>query len=183
MDKNEKTEKNEKKKGVLLTRFLMGGFIVLFYLSLFLVESISRIDAGLVPLALLGSYGTALVFTGIRAKQLGRSGPGWVFGGFFSGLISSIVLFFIGKKPGLILEEQYKKKLEEASSRKVERAILACAKTNKGFVSVSNAALEANISMEEAQKVLDELVRKGYAQMEVKSSGVLMYTFPDFIED
>ncbi|MBN2444545.1 MAG: hypothetical protein JXJ04_24500 [Spirochaetales bacterium] len=180
MEKNEK-DSNTKTR---LTRIVLGAFTALFYGIFFFMDSLHlNIDAGIPLFAMWGIYIPAVVLTGFRAKQLGRSAGGWAVGSFFTGLIPSIVLLFLGKKKTVLIAETIQKQVKEADSRKVERAILAFAKENKGYVSVSNAALEAGITMEEAQKVMDELVKKGFAQLEVKSSGILMYVFQDFLED
>jgi predicted transcriptional regulator len=176
----------EEKKGnsaTMTTRILMGVFTVLAYGVMFFQDRLHINMDQIMSIFMLGFYIPAVVFTGIRAKQLGRSAGGWAIGSFFGGLIPSVVLFFLGKKPRLLLEEKYKKTLLENKQRKVEKAILSFAKQNKGYVSVSHAAIEAEISMEEAQKVLDDLVKKGFAQLEVKSSGTLMYVFQDFLDD
>ena len=63
-----------------------------------------------------------------------------------------------------------------------ERVILKLAKENKGVISVSDLALGADISIEEAQKHLDTLVSKGYAQLRVRKSGTLAYVIPDMAD-
>jgi predicted transcriptional regulator len=64
----------------------------------------------------------------------------------------------------------------------IERVILKIAKRNKGIVTASEAALEANISMEEAKKALDILVNKGFAEIRVRKSGVIVYTLPELMD-
>jgi hypothetical protein len=63
-----------------------------------------------------------------------------------------------------------------------EHAILTLAKRNKGVVTPSEAALEAHISLSDAQKKLDEMCRAGHAQMRVRKSGSVVYTFPEFMD-
>ena len=60
-----------------------------------------------------------------------------------------------------------------------ERIILKIAKENKGVLSVSEVALEANISIEEAKQILDTLVTKGFAELRVRQNGSLAYVIPD----
>lgn len=176
-------EEKKKKFQSLLTRILLGAFIILFY-GAFALQDILNIDIDKVMSVLMvGFYVPAIVFSGIRAKQLARPPAGWAIGSFFGLLIPSIVLFFLGKKPKALLEERLQKRLLENKQKKVEKAILSFAKQNRGFITVANAAMEADIPMEEAQKLLDEFVRKGFAQMEVKASGSLMYVFQDFLVD
>jgi len=64
----------------------------------------------------------------------------------------------------------------------LERTILRVAKNNGGIASVSDVALEADISMEEAKTALDLLTTKGFAELRVRQSGTLVYTFPEFMD-
>jgi predicted transcriptional regulator len=63
-----------------------------------------------------------------------------------------------------------------------ERIILRTAKKNKGIVTPGEAALEGNISLQEAKKYLDELAAKGFSELRVKQSGVVVYAFPEFMD-
>jgi predicted transcriptional regulator len=64
-----------------------------------------------------------------------------------------------------------------------ERVILRLAKTNKGVVTTSDLALEANIPIEEAKKALEDLLAKGFVELEVTKTGALVYTVPDMAGD
>ncbi|GHV75480.1 hypothetical protein AGMMS49942_03010 [Spirochaetia bacterium] len=64
----------------------------------------------------------------------------------------------------------------------VERTILRLAKQNKGVITASELALEANVSMDEAKKVLDTLVTKGFAELRVRKTGTLVYTLPELMD-
>ncbi len=64
-----------------------------------------------------------------------------------------------------------------------ERVILRHAKANNGMVTAGEVAIEADIPLEEAQKQLDSLAKKGIAQIRVRSSGVLVYFFPEFSKE
>lgn len=63
----------------------------------------------------------------------------------------------------------------------VERIILRLAKEKKGILTVSEAALEADIPIEEAKRTLDALVSRGFAELRVRKSGVLVYTIPELM--
>jgi len=63
-----------------------------------------------------------------------------------------------------------------------ERVILKIAKENKGILTVSEVALGANIPIEEAQKMLDALVTKGFAELRVRKSGSLVYVITDMAD-
>ncbi|GMO55440.1 MAG: hypothetical protein Ta2G_14610 [Termitinemataceae bacterium] len=64
-----------------------------------------------------------------------------------------------------------------------ERRILKTARKNKGIITPSILALDANISLDDAKKQLEDLVKKGHAEMRVKSNGTIVFTFADFMED
>jgi len=175
---------NKESKKIKVTHVLLSVFICLVY-GLFLIYDPSNthiIADSFIPVITFGFMITAVVLTGIRAKQLGRSAAGWAVGSFFTALVPSIVLLFLGKKKEKLLKEASEERMAAKEDRRIEQAILSCAKQNKGYVKVSIVAMEANITMEEAQKELDELVKKGFARMDVEESGVLRYSFPDFME-
>lgn len=63
-----------------------------------------------------------------------------------------------------------------------ERTILRIAKQNRGIVTASELALESGISIDEAKNALEKLVDQGYAELRVRKSGTLVYTFPEFMD-
>ena len=63
-----------------------------------------------------------------------------------------------------------------------ERVILKLAKENSGILTVSEVALGANITIDEAKKMLDTLVTKGFAELRVRKSGSLVYIIPDMAD-
>jgi hypothetical protein len=65
----------------------------------------------------------------------------------------------------------------------VERTVLKMAKKNKGIVTPSELALEANIPLDEAKRHLEKMYAKGHAEMRVRKSGVIVFTFPEFMDD
>lgn len=65
----------------------------------------------------------------------------------------------------------------------VERIILRLAKRNNGLITVSELAMAADISVDEAKKDLEAMVSKGYAELRVRQSGSLVYTIPDLMND
>ena len=63
-----------------------------------------------------------------------------------------------------------------------ERAILKLAKENKGILTVSDVALGADIPIEEAKKLLETMVSKGFAELRVRKSGSLVYVITDMAD-
>jgi predicted transcriptional regulator len=63
-----------------------------------------------------------------------------------------------------------------------EHVILKLAKANSGILTVSEVALGANITIDEAKKMLDTLVTKGFAELRVRKSGSLVYVITDMAD-
>lgn len=72
------------------------------------------------------------------------------------------------------------RKVHEKES--TERVILRLAKQNRGILTPTEVALEANVSIEEAKKSLETLVSKGFAEIRVRKSGTIVYTLPEMMD-
>jgi hypothetical protein len=64
-----------------------------------------------------------------------------------------------------------------------EKTILRVARANGGFVTPGEAALEGDMTVDEARKLLEKMASKGNAEMRVRTSGVVVYFFPEFAKD
>ncbi|HKK48128.1 MAG TPA: TM2 domain-containing protein [Alkalispirochaeta sp.] len=94
---------------------------------------------------------------------------------------------------GSILDEERLEDLQRApprdrgeSSRKprpVEQEILHLAAERHGVVSPSRVAIRAEVSPEKARDQLDRLVRQGFAEVQVTRQGLMVYVFPEFLDD
>jgi hypothetical protein len=60
--------------------------------------------------------------------------------------------------------------------------ILRTAKKNHGLTTPGEVALEGDVSIEHAQQALDRLAAGGYAEMKIRTSGVVVYRFPEFAD-
>jgi TM2 domain-containing membrane protein YozV len=65
----------------------------------------------------------------------------------------------------------------------IERLILKLAKHNCGIVTPSEVVIEGNISLEKARQHLEKMVIDGHAEMRVRKSGVIVFTFPEFMDN
>lgn len=60
--------------------------------------------------------------------------------------------------------------------------VLKFAESRSGIVTVSSVAIALNVGLDECQLALDELVRKGAANVDVDmTNGVASYSFPEFL--
>jgi len=60
--------------------------------------------------------------------------------------------------------------------------VLKLAEARSGVVTVSSVAMALNVGLDECQLALDELVRKGAANVDVDmNTGVASYSFPEFL--
>jgi len=62
-----------------------------------------------------------------------------------------------------------------------ERAVLKSASGRGGILTPPSAALDCDLSVEEAEGVLDGLARKGYASLRVREDGRIEYEFAEFM--
>ena len=69
------------------------------------------------------------------------------------------------------------------SKADIERAALRVAKANRGVVSAPELALEAGIEMDAAKQFLEELAKKGHAEMRVRQNGTLVFIISEFTGD
>jgi TM2 domain-containing membrane protein YozV len=142
----------------------------------------------------------SLIIPGAHRFYLGKIGSGIAYfltgGVFFIGTF--VDLFNI---PRLVREANYQLAFERAllsdsisiqavphkpvraKKDSIERTILKAAKVHSGIVTPSEVALEGDISIDEAKKFLDRLAAKGFAEMKIKTNGVIVYRFPDFLKE
>lgn len=101
---------------------------------------------------------------------------GALMAGSFFFILAIIGLFFLRlgfntpKQDPLILSQQ------------LEREVLHRACVHQGILSVPRLAMETNISIADAELVLQEFQTRGYARLEISPRGTLEYHFPDFLE-
>ena len=69
-----------------------------------------------------------------------------------------------------------------SAKERPEQAMLKVAKENKGILTVSDVAIAADIPMEEAKKLLESMVSRGFAELRVRKSGSLVYVIPDMLD-
>jgi hypothetical protein len=72
--------------------------------------------------------------------------------------------------------------LPPSKPESLEKVILRTAKKNHGAVTPGEVALEGDFSVDEAKKALEKMAAAGNAEMRVRSSGVVVYVFPEFSE-
>jgi hypothetical protein len=69
----------------------------------------------------------------------------------------------------------------EASVASREKQVLQAARDEQGIITPTVVALKTDLSIQEAETMLEEMARKGYALMRVTESGRLEYEFPEFL--
>ena len=99
----------------------------------------------------------------------------WIFPLVFAGILPTL--------EGLrrILRERKPPRIEaEEKSDREEKEILRLARDEGGTVTPALAALKTSLNTERAERVLQNLVKKGFASMNVTEEGRVLFEFPEF---
>jgi hypothetical protein len=77
------------------------------------------------------------------------------------------------------------RKLDEAASlvryRRQQNRLLRLAQQRQGRLSVTEAATDSGLTVEEAEKIMKDLADRGYVELEVTDSGMMVYRFPEIL--
>ncbi len=141
-----------------------------------------------------GRRGIRQVITGV--VLLGFSGflssPfGWTMGRHGSSSLWRLVLLGIGimflAKGASSIFTVYtgrKRKKDSLKQKKLdeEKTILRMARENSGIVTVAKTSLALGKSLDTTEQLLNTLVSKGHATMEMNGEGRIYYLFADFLD-
>jgi hypothetical protein len=128
------------------------------------------------------SLTSGIVFTvafGIAWAVMGSKGWFFVFPLMFAGVLPMIE--GIRRLAAARRSRPVVAGAEKAGVASVEKQILLAAKEESGVVTPALIALKTDLSIQEAEKKLDEMAQKGYTMMQVRESGRIEYEFPEFM--
>jgi hypothetical protein len=76
------------------------------------------------------------------------------------------------------------KRVEKEGKRRdsLEKTVLKVARSRQGVVTPALVVLESDLKLEEAEAVLTDLAKRGYAELRVKDNGTLDYLFPELAD-
>jgi TM2 domain-containing membrane protein YozV len=165
----------------------------LYYIGVSMGGTQVRYNVGLAYLLWLCSGCGAL---GFHRFYLGKVGTGvlWLITG---GLCGIGCIYDAATLPRQVREANVRCEVEERVRSELgyggsaspvrkedpEKTVLRVARANGGQVTPGEAALEGDMSVDEARKVLEKLAAGGNAEMRVRSSGVVVYFFPEFARE
>jgi len=107
---------------------------------------------------------------------------GWWF--FIFPLLFAGVMPMVEGFRRLAAARSYKPRTVQArrsSATSTDKQILLAAKEEKGVVTPALIALKTELSIQEAEKRLDEMAGSGYTVMQVRENGRIEYEFPEFM--
>ncbi len=102
----------------------------------------------------------------------------WIFPAAFAGVMPMMhglqkVLVERSNRRGLV--ESRRRRPEES-----EREVLRLARSHGGVLTPSLVALESDLSIAEAEKILEGLAARGHSSVEVRANGRIEYEFAEF---
>ena len=81
----------------------------------------------------------------------------------------------------IIIRERYAEpEFAPRAKESIEKSILRTAKKNGGLVTPGEIAIESDYSTDDARAALEKLAGKGFCEMRVRPSGVIVFRFPEF---
>ena len=83
----------------------------------------------------------------------------------------------------LLRRRQAERLLTVKSQAQAEREVLKAAKAANGKVTPALIALKTELDTEKAEQILEHMVKKGYATIQVRNSGGFEYEFPEFLPE
>ncbi|MEI8093284.1 MAG: hypothetical protein WCG80_03665 [Spirochaetales bacterium] len=115
--------------------------------------------------------------------------PAWALG---LGLVFGVLPVITGLRRGAtaIADRSHEKRralekrIEKDTKRRdsLEKTVLKVARNRSGVVTPALVVLESDLKLEEAETVLTDLSKRGYAELRVKDNGTLDYYFPELVE-
>jgi hypothetical protein len=114
----------------------------------------------------------------------------WAFGGhqdwaIFAALFAGVLPAARGLT-GLVAARRsapaLQKQAESERALETERSVLRVAREKGGRLTPALVALDCEIGMDEAERVLDGLARKGHASLQVREDGRIEYEFSEFMQ-
>jgi TM2 domain-containing membrane protein YozV len=141
----------------------------------------------------LGGFGTL----GLHRFYLNKVGTGilWICSGGVFGVGAFVDLLTLSSQVREAnLRKSYQAALAGGAMRpqylpnpvprdNIERVILKTAKKNGGYATPSEVALEGNFNLDEARTALEKLAAKGFAEMRIRTNGVIVYVFSEFLRE
>jgi hypothetical protein len=64
----------------------------------------------------------------------------------------------------------------------LDLTILKTARKNGGIVTPGEVAIEAHISLDKVRERLEKMAIDGHAEMRIRKSGAIVFTFPEFMD-
>jgi len=84
-----------------------------------------------------------------------------------------------GQRKREALEGRQNREVERRDS--LEKTVLQIAKDRRGVVTPALVVLHSDLQLAEAEKVLQDLSARGYAEMRLKDNGTIDYVFHDLV--
>ncbi len=123
---------------------------------------------------------TGLIFAVVFGVLWLRSGSWvWLFPAAFAGVLPMME----GLRKMATARSRRRNEIEARKRRPedMERVVLQLARDHRGILTPSLVAVESDLSIGEAERVLDDLAARGHTSAEIRESGRIEYEFREFM--
>jgi hypothetical protein len=125
----------------------------------------------------------ALMFAGGSLSSFFDAAKGTDVSSSIGGGFITLALAAIAGYYGIRLFRPSAAKHKKPNAEQRERLALTCAAASGGKLTEASLSLDSGLSLDESKKLLDSLASRGVAELEVSSSGALVYAFPGLISE
>ena len=103
----------------------------------------------------------------------------FIFVGVFAGVLPAIR--GLSKVMQARVDSRERARIEARTADSAERTVLILARQEKGRLTPAIVAVNSDLSLDDAEKQLNQFVDKGYAELNVTEDGRMEYLFREFL--
>ncbi len=98
-------------------------------------------------------------------------------------IISGILIGVLPMIAGVLFLNRTNKKIKKEIDDFNEKVLLSTAKSRNGTITATELVEVLNLNLDESTNLLNSFVLRGIATTDVNSNGIIIYKFPEFLQE